>query len=280
MASGKSILVCLLVAISINFSNGYKPVAIVHGIMFNPKDHMEGLRDAILKSHPDTEVNLLEILHDQESFLPMWYQVSRFHAEIQKMVDKHPDGINVIGYSQGGSIARGVIESMPNHTIHTFISLSSPQAGFHGEWYVPNSVFHVGTEERLSDSVAGFWKDPKDLAGYKKDKRYLACLNNEVKHELNKQFKDAICKLKHLVLIGGPDDGIVVPWQSSQFGYDDENGVIMDMRNTNLYKNDCICLKTLDERQAITIHTVSGVKHPDWFNNATVIENYILPYLA
>lgn len=48
----------------------------------------------------------------------------------------HPEGVNLVGYSQGGLIARAILESFDNHTVHTFVSLSSPQAGQYGsEWW-------------------------------------------------------------------------------------------------------------------------------------------------
>jgi alpha/beta superfamily hydrolase len=45
------------------------------------------------------------------------------------------------GYSQGGLIARGILEQFPNHNVDTFISLSSPQAGQYGSMY--DSKFNI-----------------------------------------------------------------------------------------------------------------------------------------
>lgn len=44
----------------------------------------------------------------------------------------------IIGYSQGGLIARGMIEDFGvEHNVKTFVSLSSPQGGqFGGTWYL------------------------------------------------------------------------------------------------------------------------------------------------
>lgn len=49
------------------------------------------------------------------------------------------------GYSQGGLIARGILEQFPNHTVHTFISLSSPQAGQYGSMYNQLSIICEGS---------------------------------------------------------------------------------------------------------------------------------------
>lgn len=44
----------------------------------------------------------------------------------------HPEGIHLMGYSQGGLLCRVIIESFSELNIKTFISLSSPQAGQYG----------------------------------------------------------------------------------------------------------------------------------------------------
>uniref|UniRef100_T1J9W8 palmitoyl-CoA hydrolase n=1 Tax=Strigamia maritima TaxID=126957 RepID=T1J9W8_STRMM len=257
----------------------YRPTAIIHGIMFNPTDRMEVLKRAIEESQPGTTVDVFELWFGVESFLPMWRQVSGFYGSLLDFMGRNPGPINLIGYSQGGLIARGVLNVMANHTVQRFISLSSPQNGFHGEFYVPDSVFNVGNEEKYSGSVGGFWKDPRDMIRYKKEGRFLACINNEYAHAKNQQFKTTMCKLEQLVLIGGPNDGVVVPWESALFGYDDANGRVTNMEEQAVYKSDSFCLKTLDRRGAITRYIVPGVRHPDWHNNASVINSYILPHL-
>lgn len=37
-----------------------------------------------------------------------------------------------LGYSQGGLLARAILETFPDHGVHNFISLSSPQGGQYG----------------------------------------------------------------------------------------------------------------------------------------------------
>lgn len=43
---------------------------------------------------------------------------------------------------------------------------------------------------------------------------YLPYINNEISGSYNKEYRKNFLKLKKLVLIGGPDDGVITPWQS------------------------------------------------------------------
>lgn len=83
-----------------------------------------------------------------------------------------------------------------------------------------------------------------------------------------------------MVLIGGPDDEMIRPWQSSQFGFWKNNDTIIEeLRNRTIYQNDSIGLKTLDESKKLILQTVPGVKHIEWLWNTTVIDQYIIPHL-
>lgn len=65
-------------------------------------------------------------------------------------------------------------------------------------------------------SVANFWNDPHHEDLYFKYCKFLPSINNEISQPLNmsQYFKNGITKLKKMVLIGGPDDGTIEPWQS------------------------------------------------------------------
>lgn len=59
-------------------------------------------------------------------------QIDSFFDDFDAIFKKHPDGIHVLGYSQGGLLARGLIQFYNNHKVKKFISLSSPQGGQFG----------------------------------------------------------------------------------------------------------------------------------------------------
>ena len=63
-------------------------------------------------------------------------------------------------------------------------------------------------------SVANYWNDPNHQDLYYKYNTFLTSLNNEVMTPFSDRFKKSLLKLNNFVLIGGPDDGVIEPWQS------------------------------------------------------------------
>ncbi|PNF32079.1 Lysosomal thioesterase PPT2-like protein [Cryptotermes secundus] len=246
------------------------------------------MAERIKQAHPGTKVYVTDKFGDWSSLAPMWHQIQEIGEDLMNIAAAHPEGINLIGYSQGGLIARGILEQFPNHTVHTFISLSSPQAGQYGTKFLhlffPGLVCHTAYELFYSSigqhiSVGNYWNDPHHQSLYRSYSRFLPYVNNEVLSSQSNSYKDGITRLRKLVLIGGPDDGVITPWQSSQFGYFDENEEVMEMRDRKVYVLDKFGLKTLDKKRRLTLIEVNGVSHLDWHTNETVIDKYIIPFL-
>lgn len=61
-----------------------------------------------------------------------WDQVNGLAKDLKRICEENPDGIHLLGFSQGGLIARALLQVYPHHNVKTFISLSSPQAGQYG----------------------------------------------------------------------------------------------------------------------------------------------------
>jgi len=104
-------------------------------------------------------------------------------------------------------------------------------------------------------------------------------VNNEVDDFNNSDYKIGLTKLKRMILIGGPNDGVITPWQSSHFGYYDSNNTVIDMRDRSIYKDDVIGLKMLDKQGKLKIITVLGIPHSEWHKNISIIDQFLLPYL-
>lgn len=61
-----------------------------------------------------------------------WHQVDELGQDLIEISKRHPEGIHLLGYSQGGLLARAILEVYSDHNVKNFISLSSPQAGQFG----------------------------------------------------------------------------------------------------------------------------------------------------
>lgn len=114
---------------------------------------------------------------------------------------------------------------------------------------------------------------------YHKYSKFLPYVNNEIDVYNNSDYKTGLIKLRRMILIGGPDDGVITPWQSSHFGYYDNNDTVIEMRDRSIYKNDSIGLKTLDKQGKLKLITVPGIPHTEWHKNISMIDQFLLPYL-
>ncbi len=129
----------------------YKPVIIFHGILASSAS-MDDLVKLIKESHNGTEVHDIDGYDGVMSLTPMWEQVANIKAKMLPIMQQAKDGVNMICFSQGecvcvspllqwvllctgGLVCRGILETTPDHNVHTFVSLSSPQAGQFGGTY-------------------------------------------------------------------------------------------------------------------------------------------------
>ncbi|KAI8427496.1 hypothetical protein MSG28_002028 [Choristoneura fumiferana] len=265
----------------------YKPVVLIHGVMTG-SGSMEMIAHRIQEKHPNTTVYNCNRFESWSSLETMWHQVLEIGQDVANISLQHPEGINLIGYSQGGLIARGIIQTFPNVSVSTFISLSSPQAGQYGAGFL-HLVFPGLLKESAFElfysrvgqhtSVGNYWNDPYHQPLYENYSVFLPYINNHLESPKTADFKSNLLRLKRLVLIGGPDDNVITPWQSSQFGYYDANETVIEMHDQPIYKDDKIGLKSLDKKGKLHVVTVPGVNHFSWHMNVSIVDDYLLPYL-
>ncbi|XP_023141967.2 lysosomal thioesterase PPT2-like [Amphiprion ocellaris] len=283
---GSLLLLLLVAGVCID---GYKPVIIVHGLFDGPKQ-FQTLSQYIRKAHPGTEVTTIDIYDDKASVAPLWVQVEDFRKELASIMQKADDGVHVLCFSQGGVICRALLSTIPNHNVHTFIALSSPLAGQYGATeylkrlfpnYLKKTVYRAcyNPVGQLI-SICDYWKDPHHIPLYLKHNNFLPLLDGEKPHKDMEAWRKNFLRIKKLVLIGGPDDGIITPWQSSLFGFYDSNENVVEMRNQEFYKKDNFGLKTLDDRGDVSVCVCAGVKHTNWHSNHTVFSSCIEKWLT
>ncbi|KAK7076506.1 holo-[acyl-carrier-protein] synthase, partial [Halocaridina rubra] len=89
-----------------------------------------------------------------------------------------------------------------------FLRLIFPQ-------FIKETVFELFYSRMgQSVSIANYWNDPHHQDLYYKYSDYLPYVNNEIDTSYEKSYRRNFLKLEKLILIGGPDDGVITPWQS------------------------------------------------------------------
>ncbi|XP_017785239.1 PREDICTED: lysosomal thioesterase PPT2 homolog [Nicrophorus vespilloides] len=280
------IAIALLIAIFC-ICNGHKPVVLLHGIMTG-NESLGLIKGRILEKHPGTVIYNLDRFAGWSSLDNLWFQVNELGKDVMDICKRHPEGVHLLGYSQGALISRVILQTFPQHNVINFISLSGPQAGQYGTSFL-HIIFpglalkgafelfysHVGQHT----SVGNYWNDPFHQELYFSYSQFLPFVNNEIITNKSETFRVGLLKLNKMVLIGGPDDNVITPWQSSQFGYFGDNDSIVEMANRDIYTKDLIGLKSLDKKKKLDIITVPGINHFMWHLNISIVDNYILKYL-
>ncbi|KAJ1350234.1 Palmitoyl-protein thioesterase 1 [Parelaphostrongylus tenuis] len=179
-------------------------------------------------------------------------------------------GYNAIGFSQGAQFLRAVAQRCPDPPMKNLISVGGQHQGIFGmpyclgDWWLCNAIRKLLDIGAYKDYIqkrvvqAQYWHDPYHEEEYKNDSIFLADINNE--RAINPDYKKNLLKLKNILLIMFKQDEMVVPKESSWFGFYKEGqlDVILSMNQTRLYKEDRIGLKKLYETGRLHFLAVEG----------------------
>uniref|UniRef100_A0A1I8NJL8 palmitoyl-CoA hydrolase n=1 Tax=Musca domestica TaxID=7370 RepID=A0A1I8NJL8_MUSDO len=116
-------------------------------------------------------------------------------------------------------------------------------------------------------SVGNYWNDPHKQDMYLKFSVFLPYINNEIISGNSTDFKAALTSLDKFILIGGPNDGVITPWQSSHFGYYNDSLDVIPLNERKIYTSDDIGLKTLADHGKLIIIVKPFVHHLTWHTN-------------
>jgi palmitoyl-protein thioesterase len=122
----------------------YKPVVLVHGFSGSAHD-WDTFVALLAQEHPGQQAFALDVDNKWASLKPMHKQVAdtlaALHSTIAANRTLFADGFHLVGHSQGGLIARAVLQTEP-FNVSSFVSLAGIQTGL----YVPHmfgGVFFV-----------------------------------------------------------------------------------------------------------------------------------------
>ncbi|XP_028769114.1 palmitoyl-protein thioesterase 1-like isoform X2 [Neltuma alba] len=203
--------------------------------------------------------------------------------------------------SQGNMIGRGLVEFCDGGPqVKNFISLAGPHAGtaslpFCGlqhcltftfsqsQWLcvllddlVKLIIYSRFVQEHLGPS--NYFKIPTDIFAYINGCKFLPKLNNEIMNMKNYTYKLRFASLENLVLIMFEQDAVLIPKETSWFGYFPDGAFhpVLPAQETKLYTEDWIGLKTLDEAGKVKFIKVSG-NHLEI--SVGEMKRYIVPFL-
>lgn len=200
-------------------------------------------------------------------------------------------GFNMLGLSQGAVIGRAYIETCDDAPkVHNFVSMGGPHAGVASiplcsipvwcrflDTIIAIGVYSPYVQEHIAPT--GYLKIPTDLKAYYHGCFFLPTVNNEVAGRRNETYRQRFAALNQLVLIMFESDTVLFPRETSQFGYYPPGSFskVLPANETELYKEDWIGLRALDEAGRVRSVSVAG-------NHLSVtqqtISDYVVPYLV
>ena len=105
---------------------------------------------------------------------------------------------------------------------------------------------------------AQYFRDPEDVDSYLENSNFLADINNE-REKKNTTYKKNIKKLENFVMYMFANDTVAVPKESAFFHeVNTTSGEVTKLQERQLYKEDWLGLKTLNEAGKLHFGTVDG----------------------
>jgi palmitoyl-protein thioesterase len=237
------------------------PVVVLHGLE-SSSEKMEPLCEWLNDSFNVTVFNM-EIGNGEKTSLysPLNVQLEELCKNIYE-INELQEGFDFIGISQGGLLARGYVERCNLYPVQNLITLVSP----HGGEYINTiniDMYSNFFQQHLS--IASYWRNPQQLNTYLTKCNYLPVINNEINNTYSTIQLENIKSLNNFVMIWSPFDTVLSPPESGKFGFLDENFNVVDLEDTDLYKEDLLGLRYLNENNKLSVHE-TNCSHVDHRN--------------
>ncbi|XP_047306569.1 palmitoyl-protein thioesterase 1-like [Impatiens glandulifera] len=288
-------LIILVLALFWAFTSAYSlPFVVFHGIADQCASSGVTNFTNLLSKLSGSKGHCIEIGNGaRDSWFMPFKKQTEIACEKVKNISALSKGYNIVGLSQGNILGRAVIEFCEGAPkVNNFVSLAGPHAGiawiplcgltnygnvcFPVDYVMKSGVYSKYVQENFAP--AGYIKIPTAINQYMEGCEFLPKLNNEYKDQKNAVYKKRFASLQNLVLIMFDDEEVLVPKETSWFGYfsDGSRKMVLPAQETTLYKEDWIGLQSLDKAGRVRFINVSG-GHLEISDIDT--NKYIVPYL-
>lgn len=315
----KSVIILLLNIALTNSYNNYVYTFLIHGIASNANELVE-LEKALFNVYK-LKVISLELEGDPKTSYSLYLdkQCTMYYDNILTYIDIHQHNIihndyvsiNLIGISQGGLIARCIIQKYNNQKnneyiikFNSLITIATPNAGiYYNKLLLKNNnklltnksrntkdsylATHINTyiNNKLTTQVVRFtfeefWKNPFTYYNYLQQHKFITILNNEIKHSSYDLYYNNFVSLNKFVAIWTPYDTVVVPPESAIFTFYNISIALSlnkleleTLKNNDWYIKDNLGLKYLKESNKYNEYIIPC--NHDEFKKTICFENNI-----
>ena len=260
------------------------PLLIWHGLGDNyAADGLHEVGDLANKTNPGTYVYYISLDDDPngDSRATFLGNVTEQIAQVCQTISTHDvlskaPGFNALGFSQGGQFLRGLVQRCGDVIkVRNLVTFGSQHNGIakyqickDDDW-VCKAYVGLLKANTWGGWVQGhlvpsqYFKATNDSTGepmdeYLEHSNFLADINNE-REVKNATYAKRIAELDHLVLYLFGDDTTVIPKESGWFAYKNgTDGKVTPLRERDVYKEDWIGLRKLDEKGGLHFETTQG----------------------
>lgn len=260
------------------------PLLIWHGLGDNYD--AEGLRsvgDLANKTNPGTYVYYIRLDDDPSSDRTATFlgNVTEQIAQVCDTITSHKElsrapALNALGFSQGGQFLRALIQRCgPALKINNLVTFGSQHNGIAkyqickpSDWLCKSYVGLLkantwGSWVQGHLVPAQYFKSTNDTTGeptdeYLENSNFLADINNE-RALKNPAYKTNLAAINNFVMYMFENDTTVIPKESGWFAYTNaSDGAVTPLREREIYKQDWIGLRALDEKGGLHFRTTEG----------------------